>query len=266
MSSSIDAITRAVVDVVRELPDSPLDRLVATLEGEPGSARDVTSTVANPRARDLVERLTRVARTSGISEATIAAMLRSARAMQSTDKRERVELVWTGPNAPSHSLYRTEQTLLEMIQSAARNLLIVTFAAYKVDAIRDGLRAALARGVHVDLVLEQAERDGGKVSFDPGPALGAATHDRLRVHVWPREQRPTSPEGKCGSLHAKCAVADDRVLLVSSANLTEFALELNMELGVRVEGGEIPRRVREHFDDLRRRGVLVDAGGLGGAR
>lgn len=257
MTSGVDVVTRAVVAVVHGLPDGPFDRLVKVFEGTPGSARDVGSTVANSRVRDRVDELTRTARQAGIGDATIAAMLRAARAMQLSEPRESVELVWTGPNAPSAALFRTEQTLLEMISATERHLLIVTFAAYKVDAVRDGLRAALKRGVHVDLVLEQSERDGGKVTFDPAAALAASGHDRLRVHVWPRECRPTSADGRYGSLHAKCAVADDRVLLVSSANLTEFALELNMELGLRVERGDAPRRVREHFADLIRRGVLT---------
>ncbi len=257
MTSGVDAVARAVVAVVHGLPDGPFHRLVSVLEGAPGSARDVVSAVANPRVRDRIDELTRVARQAAIGDATIAAMLRAARAMHLSDTRENVELVWTGPNAPSAALFRTEQTLLEMIATAERHLLIVTFAAYKVDAVREGLRASLKRGVHVDLVLEQSERDGGKVTFDPAAALAASEHDRLRVHVWPHDRRPTSADGKYGSLHAKCAVADDRVLLVSSANLTEFALELNMELGVRVERGDAPRRVREHFADLIRRGVLT---------
>jgi phosphatidylserine/phosphatidylglycerophosphate/cardiolipin synthase-like enzyme len=45
---------------------------------------------------------------------------------------------------------------------------------------------------------------------------------------------------------------------VSSANLTAFALELNMELGVLVRGGPAPRRVREHFDRMIRAGILVE--------
>jgi len=45
-------------------------------------------------------------------------------------------------------------------------------------------------------------------------------------------------------------------LLVSSANLTESALTLNMELGLLVEGGEVPRRVQEHLDALVAAGQL----------
>jgi PLD-like domain len=44
------------------------------------------------------------------------------------------------------------------------------------------------------------------------------------------------------SLHAKCAVIDSNLLFLSSANLTEFAFNLNMELGVLIKGGSLPAR------------------------
>jgi hypothetical protein len=46
------------------------------------------------------------------------------------------------------------------------------------------------------------------------------------------------------------AVADGQRLLVSSANLAELALNFDMEFGLLVAGGDIPRRVEEHFDAL----------------
>lgn len=257
MTVDAEFLPSAVTKVVRELPDGPFHRLVDALEGAAGSARDVHDVVSTPRARDRIDTLMKLARDAGLTDPAVAMMLRCARLMRSEPSMERIELVWTGPTSPRMALYKTEQTLLEMITTAEKHVLIVTFAAYKVDAIRDALRDALLRGVRVDLVLEQAEHEGGKVSLDPAAALATGTHDGLRVLVWPADRRPTSAAGKYGSLHAKCAVVDDRVLLVSSANLTEYALELNMELGVRIEGGSHPCRVREHFDDLVRRRVLA---------
>jgi phosphatidylserine/phosphatidylglycerophosphate/cardiolipin synthase-like enzyme len=51
-------------------------------------------------------------------------------------------------------------------------------------------------------------------------------------------------------LHAKCAVADRERLLISSANLTEFAFTLNMELGVLIRGGPLPGRVEDYLTAL----------------
>jgi phosphatidylserine/phosphatidylglycerophosphate/cardiolipin synthase-like enzyme len=211
-------------------------------------------------AADDIDELFGSAAAAGVDERVLAGFLRGARAALEA-RREHIELVWTGPNAPTVAIYRTDRTLLDVIASARRHLLVVTFTAYDVDAIREALRAALIRGVHVDLVLELAKADGGKVSFSPLGALAPANHDRLGLWVWPPEDRPTAPDGRYGTLHAKCAVADGRTLLVSSANLTGDALELNMELGVLVTGGDAPGRVRDHFLELIRRGVLVAPSG-----
>jgi phosphatidylserine/phosphatidylglycerophosphate/cardiolipin synthase-like enzyme len=60
-------------------------------------------------------------------------------------------------------------------------------------------------------------------------------------------------------LHAKCALADREALLVASANLTEHALELNMEIGVLICGGPLPEQAAEHIDGLIREGTLRPA-------
>ena len=44
---------------------------------------------------------------------------------------------------------------------------------------------------------------------------------------------------------------------LSSANLTEYAFSLNMELGLLITGGEQPLRVEDHFDRLIEIGMLI---------
>jgi phosphatidylserine/phosphatidylglycerophosphate/cardiolipin synthase-like enzyme len=57
-------------------------------------------------------------------------------------------------------------------------------------------------------------------------------------------------------MHVKCLIADRKKALVSSANLTDYALEMNMELGLLVHG-VFPSRLAEHFDQLIVRGELA---------
>lgn len=253
-----DRLADEVAALVRELPDLVLDRVLATLEGGVSTCAAARGGVIQGSSAARLDVVLKAAERANMSTepGALAAMMRGARAAgRARDRAEMLELVWTGPNPPSSALYRTEQTLLEIIRGARRTLLIVTFAAYKVEGVRDALREAASRGVRVRLVVEQSEADGGKVNVDPLDALGGAG-GALEVFAWPRERRPVTDDGRVGSLHAKCATADDAVLLVSSANMTGNALELNMELGVLVRGGEAPRRVREHFEELGRRGVL----------
>ena len=39
-------------------------------------------------------------------------------------------------------------------------------------------------------------------------------------------------------------------MFLSSANLTEYAFTINMELGLLVTGGKLPEKVERHFERL----------------
>lgn len=74
--------------------------------------------------------------------------------------------------------------------------------------------------------------------------------------VW--DARETAAQKKrYAALHAKLAVADDAQLFISSANLTEYAMLHNVEMGVLIKGGAEPGRVRQHLRALVERGEFV---------
>jgi phosphatidylserine/phosphatidylglycerophosphate/cardiolipin synthase-like enzyme len=155
--------------------------------------------------------------------------------------------VWTGPDVEAIPPRRTDQALLEVIASAKATLTIVSFVAYKVPHVSDALASAARRGVAVRLILEDAEASQGKVAFDALTGLGPEVAARCAVYIWPVEKRQKTPGGQHGSLHAKCAIADGQRLLISSANLTEHALSVNIEFGVLVKGGALPARAESYW-------------------
>jgi phosphatidylserine/phosphatidylglycerophosphate/cardiolipin synthase-like enzyme len=61
---------------------------------------------------------------------------------------------------------------------------------------------------------------------------------------------------KVGILHVKCAVADGEWRFLSSANMTQQAFTINMELGMLVRGGSMPSRVEQQFERLIQSGQL----------
>jgi len=87
-------------------------------------------------------------------------------------------------------------------------------------------------------------------------ALGDEVARCSTVYYWPKENRKADGSGKLGSLHVKCVVGDGRWLFLSSANLTKYAFSLNMELGVLITGGPIPRNVESVFESLIYQGAL----------
>lgn len=157
------------------------------------------------------------------------------------------ELVWTGPSPPNSKLRRTDQALLELIRNSQRELWVVSFAAYKVKVVTDALSEAIARNVQVNLVLESSEESEGRMSMDQLALLKQTLGDNARVLVWPTENRQPSSDGKRGMLHAKCAVCDDRWLFISSANLTEAAMHLNIEMGVLARSVNHATQVQKHL-------------------
>ena len=63
--------------------------------------------------------------------------------------------------------------------------------------------------------------------------------------------------GPRGVLHAKAVVIDDEVVFVTSANLTEAALDRNIELGLLVRDRALAANVAMHFQTLIERGLLL---------
>lgn len=117
-------------------------------------------------------------------------------------------------------------------------------------------RKAVDRGVSVRLLLESVEDSEGRLSVDQLRAIGNQLGAAAALYTWPADQRPRNSDGRYGLLHARFALADGHRLLVSSANLTEFAMTLNVEMGVLVDGGRVPARLAEHIRELLDHGVF----------
>ena len=109
---------------------------------------------------------------------------------------------------------------------------------------------AFGREVKIRLILESSDESDGKITVDAVHALGEQLAKQACVYTWPLEKRPKNESGKHGSLHIKCAIADEEAVLISSANLTDYALNLNMELGLLIKRGTVPADIANHFNRL----------------
>jgi hypothetical protein len=79
---------------------------------------------------------------------------------------ETVEVVWTGPEPADTRFRQTEQAVLEVIDSAAGRLTVVSYAVYRIPRIRDALVAAAGRGVRIRLIVETPNRIEGQGEYD----------------------------------------------------------------------------------------------------
>jgi phosphatidylserine/phosphatidylglycerophosphate/cardiolipin synthase-like enzyme len=149
----------------------------------------------------------------------------------------------------------TAQALLEVVTEATAELVLMTYSATPHQDVRAALTSAVSRGVTVTVVVETLQGAGSALS---GAEPGVAFSGIPGVQLW---HWPVTHRAEHGSkMHAKLAVADRRVLFVSSANLTQAGVVKNIEAGVLIRGGTAPLRVAEHIAELRATGVFEPLG------
>ncbi|WP_414154278.1 DISARM system phospholipase D-like protein DrmC [Pseudomonas sp. BNK-43-a] len=171
------------------------------------------------------------------------------------------EVVWTGPKVEGSYLRATRQVVQDIISAAQSELLVVGYwLAGKKDhegIIKDIVELmahAVTRGVKVTMVLDEGEKGYGKNNRDTLVALWPKDIALPKLLTW------KIPAGdKHLKLHAKVLVADRHDALATSANLTMYALDRNIEMGVRAQG-KPSEQIAVHFDLLRHKEVLVPYG------
>jgi phosphatidylserine/phosphatidylglycerophosphate/cardiolipin synthase-like enzyme len=244
-------LLQAITQAARDLPAGQALRLAEELARYPGATSAVrgglAALVPTVAFRQAADRLLRAWGTA--SGGAIALGLRAAvTAVEATRADQVVDIVWTGPQTPEVPVRLTRTVLVDVVRAATDRLVVVSFAAYKVAVVVEELAAAAGRGVDVHLVLETDEAGGGTLTVDAAAAF-ASLNTVVTFWVWPANKRPLLAAGRA-SLHAKAAIADDHTALVTSANLTGHGINENMELGLLVRGGPVPRRLAAHFGQL----------------
>lgn len=208
-------------------------------------------------SRELLQQMVKIWQNcEEVSSKELAAALRTA-SITSTfiEERNSVELVWTGPSTGIVPVRNTERVLCEVIESAKKRLLLVSFVAYEVPSIVRALRIAINRKVRIDIILELSKDYGGQVSFDSVKAMRKSV-PAANIYVWENPYDDKSMDQLIGAVHAKCVVADEKSAFITSANLSKAAMERNMELGVLLKGGILPLRLEHHLDALIATGIL----------
>jgi phosphatidylserine/phosphatidylglycerophosphate/cardiolipin synthase-like enzyme len=265
MSNQRQIIVEQAQRLATEIPLSMVERLAAAIEKVapsdwPVARREILQTLSQPYYRALATGLFDAWQVAApdVTPQTVAMALALAAATATTRREaQTVELVWTGPHTNALPLRHTEQALLQVIDAALQRLTLVSYAVYKIPRICNALIRAADRGVSLGIILEAPDLREGEHAYDTLRALGDAVARRSAVYLWPFAQRGKDTSGKAGVLHVKCAVADSRWLFLSSANLTDYAFTVNMELGVLITGSPLPGQVETHFDQLIQAGVLA---------
>ncbi len=269
-----EQLSKLVFQIVEIMPAAAIHQLASDLESwEDTSGRHlsadpaeqslskISERIPNPNARYLVDKLldTWKEEKQESPNSTLREMASALGILAFSRDREKrsqkLELVWTGP-ASKIPVRQTRQVLSQLISNTQKELLIVSFVVFKIPEILELLKKALQRGVVITCVFESPEESGGKITFQGFDDFDDAILKQIKILVWDKDMRPISAEGKIGTLHAKVAVADQKISFISSANLTVNAMTLNMELGLLLYDTKKAQEIVEHFEQLARNEVL----------
>ena len=235
----------ACLKLVEELPASLVESLIVQLRA--GAAPAMPSPGYQGRVDEFL-------RYRSDAHGELAPMLEVALAAKRA--RQTTELVWTGPATPVVPVRRTEQVLCELIRCAERRLTMTSFGIFQVPRLVEELERSLERGVALRIVLGGRESHSDQEIDRQRQQLGRVVVTHATLLQWPSERRARDEQGHAGLMHVKAAVADSKVAFLTSANLTEAALERNMELGVLIRGGGLPAAIERLFDTLLESGEL----------
>ena len=200
---------------------------------------------------------------AGITSALLARMLDLAAVASEAAPAVQTELVWTGPEGLAAQSRDTAVVAAEMFGAAERSVLVSTFVVRQGAMVFETLAQRMVErpelAVRVFLHVPREMRD---TRHDSEILRGYSDHFR-RQWPWPQtpqvfyDPRSIVPEAADrATWHAKCVVIDDEQAFVTSANFTEWAQSRNVEAGILVRGGSLPRQLRSQFDGLVQAGAV----------
>ena len=253
-----------MIDALLALPAHVRNRLSTALESGllslPCSEMAVRSTVGGTHWEPILDVLREWDRMGVSSEAGVAWL----RSLERTAERTPMpDFVWTGPEVVGLHARDTRRVYGELLSSAKRSIWASTYAFF------DGRRAfaTLAErmdstpGLQVTLLLN--------INRGPGDTSTAASlvhrfAERFWTEEWPGKAHPRvyydprSVEigGPGAVLHAKAVVADEESVFITSANLTEAAMDRNIELGLLVRDRTLAATTLMHFRTLIEKNLL----------
>jgi phosphatidylserine/phosphatidylglycerophosphate/cardiolipin synthase-like enzyme len=255
-----------MIDPLLDLPGHIRQRLESALRSgllaPPFPIASVRSVVNAGEASSTISEALVALNQRGLPGTTVAEML--AVADRIAARAPRLDLVWSGPTLVGLHARNTRQVYEELLGSAERSVWASTYAFFDGPSAFEVLakRMDATPGLKVTLLLNVQRKRGDTTAADQ---LVRRFADRFWNHEWPGAARPRvfynpcalDPNGPGGVLHAKAVVIDDQVVFITSANLTEAALDSNIELGLLVRDRALAASVSTHFQALIDQSLLL---------
>jgi hypothetical protein len=248
-----------MIDFLLDLPSHLRDRLMCALEsgvlGPSPNVSSLSSVLGNREGmKDVAAGLVELSRL-GISGPAAAAWLRTVERVGARIRKP--DLVWSGPEVSGLRARDTRRVYEELLGTAKHSILASTFAFFdgpKAFEVLAG-RMETTPALRVTLFLNIQRKRGDTTVSEQ---LVRKFADRFWKADWPGSSRPDvyfdpralDQDGPGGVLHAKAVIADDEAVFITSANLTEAALDRNIELGVLIRDRALALTIGGYFRGL----------------
>lgn len=246
-----------LVDIYQKLPPPVLAGLIFILGDSGPVERKSEFILTNYGSSNVVRQLVRMIEEKQTSPEEILLVFESFKAYDILKPQSQISLVWSGPNLHGVPMRMTAQVILEMIDNATTELFLSSFSFYNVKEIVDHLLIAINRGVSLSLLLETPQSSHYKIKNDPIAQLDKELINNAKIYIWPYKNRILEGDNQTGSLHAKFILQDKDKLFISSANLTQSALDRNIELGVIIGGHDVVEKFQDHLANLISENVII---------
>lgn len=248
-----------MIETIPNLPSHLRERLAHALQSglltAPYSPISIRSVLGNTNVSDDVCADLLALEQLGISGKAAAAWIRTVEKVSA--RTVKPDLVWSGPEVAGLHARDTRRVYEELLGSAHRSVWVSTYAFFDGPKAFEVLaqRMDALPGLDVTLLLN-IQRKRGDTRVSEYLVRAFAEHfwnidwpgrSHPRVYYDPRALEPDRPGGV---LHAKAVVTDDEAVFVTSANLTEAALDRNIELGLLVRDRALAASMVGHFRSL----------------
>jgi cardiolipin synthase len=239
-----------LLSIFQELPLPILQRLIAILNIDLPVEEKIRIISSDFNSSPCIKRLIRLIEEKQVDAEDVSLVFGAIQTYRENDPKNRITLAWSGPNLRGVPMRKTAQVIIEMIDDAKTSLFLSSFSFYKAKDITDHLVLAAARGVSISLLLETPQSSHNKINKDPLKHLDDELKKKAHIYIWPYKNRIVDGDDQTGSLHAKFVLQDKVKLFISSANLTQSAMDRNIELGVIIEDQAVVCKFNDHLDNL----------------
>jgi hypothetical protein len=187
---------------------------------------------------------------------------------------DRLELVWTGPEISGTMSRDTAIVVQELFATVQSKLLISSFALDKGKKGKDlfqilGQRMDIIPELEVKIFINIQRPYQSQIAES---ILLREFAEHFRHNIWTgkrfpflfydtRSLAPSNNNQSC--LHAKCIVADQSQVFITSANFTQAAHQRNIETGILIKDKMIAQKLTVQFETLIHQNICKSVPSLG---